>query len=152
MRSLLSSFLVLSLTLSLVSCGTGAETSSGAALDTTGSQGIAAKATNLLWGRYQDYNKSNVDAIAESGERKFLVYVYSPTCTECRNSTLSIIKAFSNMKREDIAGFKYTLGQDKAFEKDRNLKVGTLIVMKGKEELARKDGTITEEEVTALLK
>ncbi|MFN7160581.1 MAG: thioredoxin family protein [Candidatus Gracilibacteria bacterium] len=152
MRSLISSFLVLTLVLGFTSCSRGEETSSGANLNAQGSQGIAAKATNILWGRYQDYNKSNVDSLIESGDKKFLVYTYSPTCTDCRKTTLSIIKAFSFMKRTDILGFKYTPEQDRDFEKAHNLKVGTLVVMKGNEEIARKEGIVTEEEIISMLK
>lgn len=152
MRSLFTSFLVLTLSTILVACSSEADTSSGATLE-QGAQGIQAKSTNIIWGRYQDYHKDNVDTAMNNADKKFLIYSYSPSCIECRKSTLAIIKAFNTLKKTDVIGFRLTLGQDLAFEKEHKMTVpGTLVLMKGTEELARKKGELTEADILGLLK
>lgn len=153
MRSLYLSALVFSLSLVLTSCGMGGETSSGTVLESSASQGITAKSTNLLMGRYQDYNAEHVSTLLKDANKKVLLYVYGPTCQECRASTLAIIKSFNTLQSKDIVGFRLVLGQDKAFEKAHAIsKAGTLIVFKGTEEIIRKEGALTEAEVMSLLK
>lgn len=152
MRRFLSFFLLFAASFALVSCGEKNLSSSGSTVEQPPVPGISAKTTTLLLGRYQDYTKNNFKLLTESGDKKVLVFAYSVQCTECRATTLSIIKAFASMKRIDIAGFKYAMGMDPVFEKAHNVQEGEVIVFKGKDEVARKQGTVSEEEIIELMK
>ena len=111
------------------------------------------QAPALLWGRYQAYSRDLFALAQKESDKKILLFFQDTTCATCRDTTLNIIRTMNKVPGVKSIGFKVQKGMDLDLEKKYAVKkAGTLLLLMGDKELARKEGAIGEAELLGWIK
>lgn len=138
----------------LTSCSfSGSESSSGAVVPEIKSQGVQVLAPTLLWGRYQEYSAEFFALAKKETDKKILLFFQDGTCATCRETTYRIIRTMNKIPGGKSIGFKVRMGMDFALEKKYSIKKsGTIVLLSGEKEIARREGNVSEEELVSWMK